>query len=129
MPSPQGDRSVSKEKKTEIELFVKQVKSIGWVRNWNERKWNSLANTNRGGGRVHELKSGKEEGEKKKVGSPFDPQDPIENSLLLQRCISLKIRGKGLVLLQNDILRLIRLTVLMTCLQDNKLEPQGEVTC
>ena len=105
------------------------MKSIGWVRNWNERKWNSLANTNRGGGRAHELKSGKEEGEKKKVSSPFHPQDPIENSLLLPRCISLKIRGKGLVLLQNDILRLIRLTVLMTCLQDNKLEPQGEVTC
>ena len=81
------------------------------------------------GGRVHELKNGKEEGEKKKVSSPFHPQDPIENSLLLPRCISLKIRGKGLVLLQNDILRLIRLTVLMTCLQDNKLEPQGEVTC
>ena len=34
------------------------------------------------GGRVHELKSGKEEGEKKKVSSPFHPQDPIENSLL-----------------------------------------------
>ena len=49
MPSPQGDRSVSKEKQTEIELFVKQVKSIGWVRNWNERKRNSLANTNREG--------------------------------------------------------------------------------
>ena len=81
------------------------------------------------GGRVHELKSGKEEGEKKKVSSPFHPQDPIEHSLLLPRCISLKIRGKGLVLLQNDILRLIRLTVLMTCSQDKKLEPQGEVTC
>ena len=80
------------------------------------------------GGRVHELKSGKEEGEKKKVSSPFHPQDPIENSLLLPRCISLKIRGKGLVLLQNDILRLIRLTVLMTCLQDKKLEPQGAST-
>ena len=38
-----------RKKKTEIELFVKQVKSIGWVRNWNERKWNSLANTNREG--------------------------------------------------------------------------------
>ena len=81
------------------------------------------------GGRVHELKSGKEEGEKKKVSSPFHPQDPIGNSLLLPRYISLKIRGESLVLLQNDTLRLIRLSVLKTYLQDNKLEPQGEVTC
>ena len=81
------------------------------------------------GRNVHELKSGKEEGEKKKVSSPFHPQDPIENSLLLPRRISLKIRGKSFVLLQNDILRLIRLYVLKTYLQDNKLEPQGEVTC
>ena len=81
------------------------------------------------GRNVHELKSGKEEGEKKKVSSPFHPQDPIGNSPLLPRCISLKIRGKSFVLLQNDILRLIRLSVLKTYLQDNKLEPQGEVTC
>ena len=81
------------------------------------------------GGRVHELKSGKEEGEKKKVSSPFHPQDPIGNSPLLPRYISLKIRGESLVLLQNDTLRLIRLSVLKTYLQDNKLEPQGEVTC
>ena len=81
------------------------------------------------GGRVHELKSGKEEGEKKKVSSPFHPQDPIGNSPLLPRYISLKIRGKSFVLLQNDTLRLIRLSVLKTYLQDNKLEPQGEVTC
>ena len=78
---------------------------------------------------MHELKSGKEEGEKKKVSSPFHPQDLIGNSLLLPRYISLKIRGESLVLLQNDTLRLIRLSVLKTYLQDNKLEPQGEVTC
>ena len=78
---------------------------------------------------MHELKSGKEEGEKKKVSSPFQPQDLIGNSPLLPRYISLKIRGESFVLLQNDILRLIRLSVLKTYLQDNKLEPQGEVTC
>ena len=81
------------------------------------------------GRNVHELKSGKEEGEKKKVSSPFHPQDPIGNSPLLPRYISLKIRGESFVLLQNDTLRLIRLSVLKTYLQDNKLEPQGEVTC
>ena len=43
------------------------------------------------GGRVHELKSGKEEGEKKKVSSPFHSQDLIGNSSLLPRYISLKI--------------------------------------
>ena len=81
------------------------------------------------GGRVHELKSGKEEGEKKKVSSPFHPQDPIGNSPLLPRCNFLKIREKSFVLLQNYTLRLIRLSALKTYLQDNKLEPQGEVTC
>ena len=81
------------------------------------------------GGRVHELKSGKEEGEKKKVSSPFHPQDPIGNSLLLPRCNFLKIREKSFLLLQNYTLRLIRLSALKTYLQDNKLEPQGEVTC
>ena len=81
------------------------------------------------GGRVHELKSGKDEGEKKKVSSPFHPQDPIGNSPLLPRCNFLKIREKSFVLLQNYTFRLIRLSALKTYLQDNKLEPQGEVTC
>ena len=81
------------------------------------------------GGRVHELKSGKEEGEKKKVSSPFHPQDPIGNSPLLPRCNFLKIREKSFVLLQNYTFRLIRLSALKTYLQDNKLEPQGEVKC
>ena len=80
------------------------------------------------GGRVHELKSGKDEGEKKKVSSPFHPQDPIGNSPLLP-CNFLKIREKSFVLLQNYTFRLIRLSALKTYLQDNKLEPQGEVTC
>ena len=77
---------------------------------------------------MHELKSGKEEWEKKKVSSPFHPQDPIGNSPLLP-CNFLKIREKSFVLLQNYTFRLIRLSALKTYLQDNKLEPQGEVTC
>ena len=74
-------------------------------------------------------KVGKKKGEKKKVSSPFHPQDPIGNSLLLPRCNFLKIREKSFLLLQNYTLRLIRLSALKTYLQDNKLEPQGEVTC
>ena len=78
---------------------------------------------------MHELKSGKDEGEKKKVSSPFHPQDTIGNSPLLPRCNFLKIREKSFVLLQNYTFRLIRLSTLKTYLQDNKLEPLGEVTC
>ena len=43
------------------------------------------------GGKVHELKSGKGEREKKKVSSPFHSQDLIANSSLLPRYISSKI--------------------------------------
>ena len=80
------------------------------------------------GGRVHELKSGKEEGEKKKVSSPFHSQDLLGNSSLLPRYISLKIWGESLVFFYEDILRLMKLSVLITYSWDNKLEPQGEVT-
>ena len=105
-------------------------KSIRWVRETGMRENGIVLRIRTGRGRrVHELKIGKKEGERKKVSSPFHPQDPIGNSLLLPRYISLKIRGESLVLLQNDTLRLIRLSALKTYLQDNKLEPQGEVTC
>ena len=82
----------------------------------------------RRGGRVHELKSGKGERESKKVTSPFHSQDLIGNSSLLPRYISLKIWGESLVFCYDDILRLMKLSVLITYSRDNKLEPQGEVT-
>ena len=80
------------------------------------------------GGRVHELKSGRGERETKKVSSPFHSQDLIGNSSLLPRYISLKIWGESLVFFYEDILRLMKLSVLITYSRDNKLEPQGEVT-
>ena len=59
-------------KKTETELFVKQVnkekrKSIGWMRETGMRENGIVLRIRTGrGGRVHELKSGKEEGGKEK---------------------------------------------------------------
>ena len=77
---------------------------------------------------MHELKSGKGERERKKVSSPFHSQDLLGNSSLLPRYISSKIWGESLVFCYDDILRLMKLSVLITYSRDNKLEPQGEVT-